>query len=263
MNPVVALGALGLLVLAGSSRARASSSSSSSADACDRRPASIVRSVELARLIDWVDCAGRTSADVAELVRLLRRARRADDARAVEARWNARRAVEDAPADGALELAAAAVAREALEAPTPPAPAEEPARRRSSVRRSSSSSSSSSSSEIDFAEARRLAPIVSRSLRAGSGYRGALRRFQTAAGLTSDGQYGPSSRAALRYFGAGDAPPARVALDRPEVYEPPAGAELRAPSSVSSSSSSSASDAPGGMSYGGPVLDVPAFRGGV
>jgi murein L,D-transpeptidase YcbB/YkuD len=208
-------------------------------------------------LIEWVDCAGRTSADVAELVRLLRRARRADDARAVEARWNARRAVEDAPADGALELAAAAVAREALEAPTPPAPAEEPARRRSSVRRSSSSSG------IDFAEARRLAPIVSRSLRAGSGYRGALRRFQAAAGLSVDGQYGPSSRAALRYFGAGDAPPARVALDRPEVYEPPAGAELRAPSSVSSSSSLSASDAPGGLSYGGPVLNVPAFRGGV
>jgi len=260
----LALAGIGLLFFAGSSRARASSSSSSTGDACDRRPSAAARSTELARLIEWVDCAGRAGQDVAELARLLRRARRADDARAVEARWNARRSVEDAPADGSLELAAAAAAREALEAPTPPPPADEPPRRRSSVRRSSSSSSSSSStSGVDFSEARRLAPIVARSLRERSGYRGALRRFQAAAGLPVDGAYGPGSRAALRYFGIADPPPARVALDRPEVYEPPAGAERLAPSAVSSSSSSSsASTADGGMSYAGPVLDVPWSRGG-
>lgn len=205
--------------------------------ACDASATDAARFARSSALA-WVDCTGRTASDVAALAGLLDRAGRRADAAAVRARWNARRDVEDAPPDGQVPDAAAA-----LTGPEPRTVPEEPPARRGRVtlpgladieRTPSSSSSSSSSSRrrvterelpgsgYDPAEARRLAPRVARSLRSGGGYRTALTAFQRAAGVEADGLYGPESRAALRYYGVADPPPARVARTRPEVYEPPA-----------------------------------------
>lgn len=225
---------------------------------------------ERASLLAWVDCAGRTSDEVAQLAALLDRNRRQADADAVRARWNARRAVEDAPATGQLTGRPAAEASAALNAPSPPVTVPEPPRRRRSHVEPEAAPTGPAPAparrtggrgrgRVDLAEARRLAPMVARSIRGGSGYRSALRRFQAAAGLAVDGDYGPASRAALRYFGVSDPPPARVAMDRPEVYEPPSGAERRAPSDVSSEPEPLFSPAPEGpvLSESGPVASFP------
>lgn len=221
---------LGLLLLAASSRR---SSSSSSAD-CDTT-ASAASSRGRDGLIAWVDCAGRAAEDVAELARLLDRAGRRADAEAVRERWNARRAVEDAPPDGRIEdPAEAAAARRALTDPNPPPPRREPRRRRSHVYTVTTDHGgaltgretgeelavSEPGAGWNAAEARRLAPMVARSIRGGSGYRTMLRRFQRAAGIAADGIYGPQSRAALRYFGVMDPPPARSGGGE-ESYHPP------------------------------------------
>lgn len=227
----LAFGVAALALLMGS---RARASTGQGARACSDS-AQATSSRERAALVAWVDCAGRTSDEVIELARLLERARRQADADAVRARWNARRSVEDAPATGQLTGRPAAEASAALDAPTPPATVPEPPpRRRSHVDADAAPRGRGrSTGRVDLVEARRLAPMVARSIRSGGGYRSALRRFQAAAGLVVDGAYGPSSRAALRYFGVPDAPPARVATDRPEVYTPPSGSERRAPSEVS------------------------------
>lgn len=72
-------------------------------------------------IVAWVDCPERTAADIVELSRLLRAGGRDVDARASEQRWNARRAVEDAPPDGALtpQGASEAAAQETPEEPRP------------------------------------------------------------------------------------------------------------------------------------------------
>ena len=210
MTPAVGIAVLGGLLLLASSRR------SSSATSCDQTPEQTSQARERAALLAWIDCAGRTPEDVAALAALLDRAGRAADARAVRERWNARREVDDAAPDGQLGPVEAATAQRALEGEAPPAtvPAAPPRRRVGSAARASGGG-------VDFDAARRLAPQVARSLRSGGGYRTALERFQRAAGLPVDGLYGPSSRAALRYFGVGDPPPARAAVDAPEVYEPP------------------------------------------
>ena len=212
MTPAVGLGILAGALLLVSSRGRGAAAN------CDETPEATSRQRERAALLAWVDCAGRTPADAAALAALLERAGRGGDARAVRERWNARAEVDGAAPDGELGPTHAADAARALEGTSPPAtvPEAPPRRRVGGVSRGASSGG------VDFDSARRLAPQVARSLRSGGGYRTVLTRFQRAAGLSPvDGLYGPASRAALTYFGVADPPPARVALESPEIYEPP------------------------------------------
>lgn len=231
----LALGAGALLLLF--ARRRGSATRSGQV-ACDATPEQ-ARGFSRASLLSWVDCTGRTADEVGALASLLTRAGRGADATAVRERWNARRDVEDSTPDGHVPEAAAALA-----ASPPATPPEEPATRRGRVTfpglgdiertdepASSSSSSSSSTSRrhvsadalggYDPAEARRLAPLLARSLASGGGYRTRLTEFQRAAGIEADGLYGPESRAALRYYGVSDPPRARVNRRGSEHYEPP------------------------------------------
>lgn len=218
------LGAAALLAL-GRGRARGGQV------ACDASAGDAAR-FSRASALSWVDCSGRTAAEVAALASLLERAGRRADAAAVRERWNARREVEDAPPDGVAPEAAAA-----LTGPEPARVPEEPLTRRGRVRLPGPSDveridppaerpgrvreSELEGGGYNPSEARRLASLVARSLRSGGGYRRALTSFQRAAGIHADGLYGPESRAALRHFGVSDPPHARVARTRPEVYTPP------------------------------------------
>lgn len=230
---LLGLGVLGLL-LAGSSRSP--SSSSRGQIACSTTPGDAARFAARASLISWVQCADRTQTDVDALARLLRGDRRTADALAIEAAWAARRRVDATPADGLLASEAEeARAIDALTARDVPIADEPPPRRgtvilptEDDIDRLTSSSSSSAARRregalagFDPAEARRLATQVARSLRSGGGYRSALTRFQRAAGITADGLYGPTSRAALRHYGISDPPAALVSRSAPEVYTPP------------------------------------------
>ena len=226
---VLALGAGALMLLAAGARRGAPTRGGQVA--CDATP-DAARGFSRASLLSWVDCTGRTAEEVAALASLLERAGRRTDATAVRERWNARRDVEDAPPDGVVPEAASA-----LTSAPPATPPEEPATRRGRVtfpgagdiERVDAPSSSSSRRRVpasdlggyDPAEARRLAPLVARSLRSGGGYRTALTSFQRAAGVEADGLYGPESRAALRYYGVSDPPPARVHRRGTERYAPP------------------------------------------
>lgn len=226
---VLALGAGALMLLAAG--ARRGGTTRGRQVACDATP-DAARGFSRASLLSWVDCTGRTAEEVASLASLLERAGRRTDATAVRERWNARRDVEDSPPDGVVPEAASA-----LTSAPPATPPEEPATRRgrvvfpgaSDIERVDASSSSSSRRRVpasdlggyDPGEARRLAPQVARSLRSGGGYRTALTNFQRAAGIAADGLYGPESRAALRFYGVSDPPPARVNRRGTERYTPP------------------------------------------
>lgn len=75
----------------------------------------------------------------------------------------------------------------------------------------------------DLAKAKSMAASVAGNLKSKgkSGYdKKQLAAFQTAAGLTGDGVYGPASQAALKYFGAKNAPAAFVG-GKVRTYTPP------------------------------------------
>ena len=186
-------------------------------------------------LLSWVNCAGRTAAEVAQLAGLLERAGRAADAERVRSTWNARSEVDLSPGDGEMYSAAEQRAAErALTSPAPPASVPEEPRGRvifpevrdgAFVPEGSAASSSSPRPRAPAgfapAEARRLAPRVDRTLRSGGGSTSIIRDFQLAAGIPVDGRYGPQTRAALVYYGIPTPPPARYATSAPERYTPP------------------------------------------
>lgn len=196
-------------------------------------PAEAASRYRIADLLSWVNCAGRTGTEVAQLAALLERAGRAADAERVRAAWNARSEVDASPADGSMySNREARAAERALAGASPPATVPEEPRGRvilpeasdiETVSPGSSPSSPRPRAPAGFApaEARRLAPQVDRTLRSGGGSMSVVRRFQTAAGIPADGRYGPQTRAALVYFGIPTPPPARYATSAPERYTPP------------------------------------------
>lgn len=109
----VALG-LGAVALLGGSRRRARR------DTCAATPTVAARWPR-ARLREWVDCAPRTAAEIADIQARLRTAGRNADADYVGTRWAARRRVEDAPPDGRLNPTEQQQATAAVTSPTPPA----------------------------------------------------------------------------------------------------------------------------------------------
>jgi len=90
------------------------------------------------------------------------------------------------------------------------------------------SSSQPGTHTFDAAAARALAAQVEKNLRnppAGNVYnydRNLMKRFQLAAGLVADGEYGGRTRGALIYFGASSAPKALFAPTATVTYHPPA-----------------------------------------
>jgi len=231
----IALG-LGAALLFAASR-RGGGSPSAGQIAC-ASPIEAAARYRIADLLAWVNCAGRTATEAAQLAALLERAGRSADAERVRTAWNARAEVDGAPADGSMFSAQEERRAEAaLTGATPPATVPEEPRGRvifpeaGDIERTSPPSSSSSSSSsaarprapsgYNPAGARSLAPRVDRTLRSGGGATGIIRDFQRQAGIPVDGRYGPQTRAALVYFGIPTPPPARYATSAPEVYTPP------------------------------------------
>lgn len=225
---------LGALALFAASRGGARGGAPSAGQIACASPAEAASRYRIADLLSWVTCAGRTAVEVAQLAGLLERAGRSDDAERVRAAWNARSEVDGAAADGEMYTAQErAAAERALTGASPPASvAEEPRGRvifpeASDIEETRGSSSSSSAARprapagFNPGRARELAPQVARTLRSGGGSMSIVRRFQTAAGIPSDGRYGPQTRAALVYFGIPTPPPARYATTSPERYTPP------------------------------------------
>jgi hypothetical protein len=82
---------------------------------------------------------------------------------------------------------------------------------------------SPSTSKVDLAGAKRMAGDVAANLRnkGRAGYdRKLLASFQTKAGITGDGIYGPLAQSALKHFGANA--PTAFAAGSVKVYTPPA-----------------------------------------
>jgi len=231
----IALG-LGAALLFASSRGRRGGAPSAGQIACTSAAEAAAR-YRLADLLAWVNCAGRTAVEAAQLAALLERAGRASDAERVRDAWNARAIVDATPPDGSMFSAQEERAAErALTSASPPAAVVEEPRGRvilpteADIERVPSSSSSSASASTprprapggyNPAAARSLAPRVDRTLRSGGGSTGIIRDFQRAAGIPVDGRYGPQTRAALVYFGIPTPPPARYATTAPERYTPP------------------------------------------
>lgn len=223
MLPLVALGVGALLLFAaGGSRSGARGGQV----ACTDTPRAVA-SRSRATLITWVTCQGRTQADVDALADIVRRAGRRRDADAIQRAYREHIARLNSPATGTLadpeeDRAAMAIASAAAPPPPPPAPPTALVTFPGLDDIERTDAPSGSGGGFSPAEARRLAPQVARTIRSGGGYRGSLRRFQSAAGLTVDGAYGPRSRAALRYYGVSDPPPAIANRGGVEEYTPPA-----------------------------------------
>ena len=251
VSPLVILLGLGLAAAAASgssSRRRyapASRRGMRAARVCTLPPSGV--SLEDADEQDrWTRCAGRRFEDVQALAGRLTAAGRVERASAVIELYNRRRAVEDAPPDpGAVSpetraevdrtVSASDDEARALDVPpapettadhddaTPPPPAR---RRRGATTPRGTSAPSRARDATDYADPARpqpagfnpsLARVSAPELRdclnrrAASACRRRIRQFQTAAGITTDGLYGPITHAALVYWlrqtGASDPPP--------------------------------------------------------
>lgn len=205
----------------------------------------------------WTRCAGRRFEDVQALAGRLTSAGRVERASAVIELYNRRRAVEDAQPDPAtvspetrseVDRTVSASDDEARALDVPPAPESThddhdatpppPARRR----RGGGAAPSRARDATDYGDASRaqpagfnpsLARVSAPELRdclrrrAASACRRRIRQFQTAAGITTDGLYGPLTFAALTYWlrqtSASDpAPPTPPGA--PRTYTPPGSA---------------------------------------
>lgn len=196
---------MGLLLLAGSGGRRRTGE-----DLCSVTPATAAR-YSRARLREWIDCTGRTAADVDAVVAAIP-ASRSSDRDFARRRWAARRAVEDAPADGRMTPGEASSVQEAVTSPTPPASVPEAPPGHAGSGRGGAAGSPNPTL------ARSLVSRLVPRLRERRNYRSLLRQFQTAAGIPSDGIYGGLSENALRYYG-GDPP---AAFRRPPASDPSA-----------------------------------------
>lgn len=211
---------------------------------CDTSAATAATFPERARLLAWTDCPTRTAVQVAELERHLNAASRTDEARRVRARWNARRTVEDEPATGAINdptdaaHAHAATTSQTAPADVPASPVSEggPTHALDSGATYHGGGEGTGTPAYTMeagpvtvvrpgsrSAARALVGETIRALNRRTNYRSVLRRFQTAAGVTSDGIYGGRTENALRHFG-GDPPAAfrpPLASSPDAAYTPP------------------------------------------
>ena len=196
---------------------------------CDLPPGDVADR-DGATIRSWVLCAGRRATEVQELAAALERANRQPEMAAVLDLWNARRRVETAEPNGVLpaadqreaENAASASDQEARGAPFNPAPLEgveqgamvrtPPAARRRTA---------AEQARIDSYNpnlARQRAAWVNSGMRElelsryanpldlPGTVRAAIRNFQEAAGMVSDGQYGCMTYNAMRHFGINQPP---------------------------------------------------------
>lgn len=239
VSPLVILLGLGLAAAAasGSSSRRRTTyrrGSASSARVCSLAVGSV--SLEDADEQDrWTRCAGRRFEDVQALAGRLTNAGRIERASAVIELYNRRRAVEEAPPDPAavssetrseVERTVSASDDEARALDVPPAPESThddhdatpppPARRRRTSSRDATDYADPTRSQpagFNPSLARTSAPELRDCLnrRAASQCRRRIRQFQTAAGIATDGLYGPITHAALVYWlrqtHASDPPP--------------------------------------------------------